>query len=190
MDKGPYAAFPHIVTDGIIIRKMVAADLDALYEICSNAAVYRYAPAFLHTDSRKTLETAIVNLGGRDFDRRKYIIAGICLPDSPDRVVGTAEMFDYDPETAMITIGYKVNEAMWGRGIATKAVAAMADYLFRDAGINRIQAFVMPENAASERVLLKNGFAREGVIRQGHFWKGKGVVDLALFARLRGAWEA
>jgi len=61
----------------------------------------------------------------------------------------------------------------------------MTDYLFNDIGLNRIQAFVMPENAKSLSVLRRNNFVEEGVIRQGHIWKGKGVVDLTLFSMLK-----
>ena len=82
-------------------------------------------------------------------------------------------------------IGYRVNERLWGRGIATKAVQAMTDYLFENVGINRIQATVMPENTKSKRVLEKNGFQREGLLRQAGFWQGKGIVDLEMYSRLR-----
>jgi ribosomal-protein-alanine N-acetyltransferase len=121
----------------------------------------------------------------RDFNKRKEIFLGICLNTEPDNIVGIAEMFDYSHDINMITIGYRLNESFWGRGIATKAVKAMTDYLFTDIGINRIQAFVMPENIKSQSVLVRNSFTREGLIRQGHIWKGKGVVDLILYSRLQ-----
>ncbi|EGW37168.1 ribosomal-protein-alanine N-acetyltransferase [Desulfosporosinus sp. OT] len=61
----------------------------------------------------------------------------------------------------------------------------MTDYLFNDIGINRIQAFVMPENIKSQNVLQRNCFVKEGIIRQGYVWKGKGVVDLILYSFLK-----
>jgi ribosomal-protein-alanine N-acetyltransferase len=33
-------------------------------------------------------------------------------------------------------------------------------------------------------VLERNGFVKEGIIRQGHIWKGQGVVDLILYSLL------
>lgn len=185
MSKSLYDEFPHIVTDELILRKMTEADLDALFEICCNDRVYEYCPQFLYTKSKPTLKTAIHNLGQRDFEKKRWIIAGICLSDKPEKIVGTAEMFDYDSEVNKITIGYKINESFWGQGIATKAVAAMIHYLFHCVGVNRVQAFVMPENTQSQKVLLKNGFTKEGLIRQGYVWKGKGAVDLLLFSLLK-----
>jgi ribosomal-protein-alanine N-acetyltransferase len=99
-------------------------------------------------------------------------------------------VFDCDPKVNMASIGYTLNEACWGRGLATQTVAALADYLFGTIQVNRIQAFVMPANVKSANVLLRNGFAQEGTIRQGAFWAGKGVVDLELYARLRGEHSA
>jgi len=183
--KNLFAEFPRITNGDVIIRKMIDSDLDSLFDICSNDNVYKYSPTFLYTKSQTTLKNAIEHLGGRDFEKKKHIIAGICLPDNSEKIVGTAEMFDYEKKVNMITIGYKINENFWGRCIATKTVSAMVDYLFNQIGMNRIQAFVMPENIKSQNVLMKNGFLKEGIIRQGHVWKGKGVVDLVLFSLLR-----
>ncbi len=42
----------------------------------------------------------------------------------------------------------------------------------------------MPENVKSQRVLEKNNFTKEGILRQSQFWKGIGVVDLIVYSRL------
>ena len=125
----------------------------------------------------------------RDFDKKKEIFLGITLNDNPAFLVGVAEMFDYNRDVNMITIGYRLNDQFWGKGIATKTVKAITNYLFNDIGLNRIQAFIMPENTKSLSVLRRNNFVEEGVIRQGHIWKGIGVVDLTLFSMLRSEYQ-
>lgn len=185
MSRDLYEQFPYIVTDDIVIRKMADSDLDALFEICSNDNVYRYTPDFLHTQSKTKLKTAIKNLGERDFTKKRWIIAGICLPDAPNYVVGTAEMFEFNKDVNMVEIGYRINETYWGQGIASRAVHAMVEFLFDEIGVNRIQAFVLPKNVNSQKVLLKNSFTKEGLIRQAHNWKGKGIVDLELYSLLK-----
>ena len=59
-------------------------------------------------------------------------------------------------------LGYYVDEAHTGRGIATDAVGLVLDFAFRAARLHRVQAAVMPRNIGSLRVLEKNGFRREG----------------------------
>ncbi|WP_167954802.1 GNAT family N-acetyltransferase [Anaerosporobacter faecicola] len=185
MSKELFDEFPRLISDEITIRKMELTDVEALEEICSNEAIFQYAPQFLYKNSKKLLETAIKNLGGRDFEKKRCIIGGIYLTTDPDRLVGMAEMFDYDKNLNMLTIGYKINEAYWNQGIATKAVSLMVHYLLKEVGVNRLQAFVMPENVASTKVLLKNGFTKEGVLRQANIWKGQGIVDLQVFSILQ-----
>jgi [ribosomal protein S5]-alanine N-acetyltransferase len=188
LSKNPYDQFPHIVTDEITLRKIVASDLDSLFEIYSNEKLFQYSPVMI----KKNKDTVANMIGHfeKDFQKRKEIFLGISLNSEPDSIVGVAEMFDYSQDVNVITIGYRVNDRFWGRGIATKAVKAMTDYLFSNIGINRIQAYVMPENIKSQNVLQRNGFLKEGIIRQGYVWKGQGLVDLILYSLLKSDMEA
>ena len=183
MIKNPYDQFPHIVTDEITLRKIVPADIDSLFEIYSNENLFIHSPSMLKKN-KGTVENMIGHFE-RDFNKRKSIFLGIVENSSPEYIVGVAEMFDYDHDINMITIGYRLNDRFWNRGIATKTVKAMTEFLINNIGINRIQAFVMPENLKSLNVLRKNNFIEEGLIRQGYKWKGKGIVDLILFSILK-----
>jgi ribosomal-protein-alanine N-acetyltransferase len=176
-----FDTFPYLKNNSVIIRKMNEADLDALEEITSNPNVYRYIPPFLYKKSRGNLMTEIRNLGGRDFDKKKLIIAGIYLCEKPDKLIGFAEMFDYKKRANQITIGYRINESYWHKGIATNTVKLMINYLCNDMGIQTLKAFVMPENVFSERVLIKNGFIKEPDSIQEKNWGGKEIVDLDVF---------
>ncbi len=85
----------------------------------------------------------------------------------------------------MVEIGYRINENYWNKGVATKVIRTMANYLFNEIGINRMQATVIPDNIYSAKSLMKNGFTKEGLIRQGNYWKGKGLVDLDMYSILK-----
>lgn len=180
-----YEKFPRIITGEILIRQLSEADADALFPVFSNDNMFRYIPDFLHTEDKEILRNAICHMNGRDFQERRWIVSGIFLREKPEEAVGTVELFGYSKDVNVVEIGYRVNERLWGQGIATKAVRAMTGYLFEDIGINRIQAAVIPENTVSKRVLEKNGFHREGLLRQVSFWQGKGIVDLEMYSLLR-----
>lgn len=51
--------------------------------------------------------------------------------------------------------------------------------------IDIIQAEVKPANEVSKKVLLKNGFIKEGLLRQAVLWSGKEVVDLEIYSILK-----
>ena len=72
----------------------------------------------------------------------------------------------------------------------TEALNAMIDYGFGEIDLNRIEAVVMPENAASIKILEKLGFRNEGLLAEYEQWGSKGFVDLCIFAMLRKAWSA
>ena len=63
------------------------------------------------------------------------------------------------------SIGYWVDGACAGRGIAPMAVAMAADYCFQRRGLHRLEINIRPENAASLRIVEKLGFRDEGVRR-------------------------
>jgi hypothetical protein len=52
-----------------------------------------------------------------------------------------------------------------GRGFGSRAVALLALWAVTTAGLARVEALVVPDNIASQRVLEKAGFQREGHLR-------------------------
>lgn len=180
-----FDAFPYLKNQKITIRKMVEQDVEALAEISDNDKVYKYIAPFLYRKSKNFLLTAIKNIGSRDFDKKKYIIAGIYLNDDPDKLVGLAEMFDYKEKANRITIGYRINEAYWHQGIATNAVELMTRFLSQEIGIDVIQGFVMANNIYSSKVLLKNNFKKENYVVQEKNWGGHDSVDVEVYTYVK-----
>jgi [ribosomal protein S5]-alanine N-acetyltransferase len=84
-------------------------------------------------------------------------------------------------------IGYWVGEPFWGRGIATEAVSLLVGLAFEQLGVRRLQAAVYGWNGASARVLEKNGFTREGCLRN-HVMRFGEVTDQFMYGLLREEW--
>ncbi|MEE1620451.1 GNAT family protein [Zafaria sp. J156] len=61
------------------------------------------------------------------------------------------------------SIGYWVDGARAGNGLAPDAVALAADFCFGTLGLHRLEINIRPENAPSLRVAEKLGFRDEGV---------------------------
>lgn len=173
--------FPYLENDKVIIRKMELNDVVALSEISNNENIYKYIPRFLYKKSNKELETAIKNLGGKNFKKKKYIIAGVYLKDNPNRLVGLAEMFDYKKRENKITVGYRLNEDYWNKKIATNVLKLMVEYLVNDVNIKTLQAFVMRENLYSSKVLLNNDFIKEDFTLQEKHWGTQETVTVDVY---------
>ncbi|KAF8084492.1 hypothetical protein N665_0716s0037, partial [Sinapis alba] len=81
-------------------------------------------------------------------------------------------------------IGYELSHEYWGKGIATRAVSIAVPRVFSDLShILRLQAFVQTQNKASQRVLEKVGFQREGLLRKYSYIKGA-IHDVFLYSLL------
>lgn len=60
------------------------------------------------------------------------------------------------------SIGYWVDGAVAGRGLAPTALAMLIDHCFGDVGMHRVEIDIRPENGPSLRVVEKLGLRREG----------------------------
>jgi RimJ/RimL family protein N-acetyltransferase len=85
-------------------------------------------------------------------------------------------------------VGYSVVSAYRGRGIATEAVGGLVEEGFVSAGLRRIRAYCVPENASSRAVLLRSGFQDDGMLPHGATVQGK-PVDVIVFSLERERWS-
>lgn len=86
-------------------------------------------------------------------------------------------------------LGYWIDHAEVGRGLATEAVRAVVGFAFEVAGLHRVQAAIMPRNERSVRLITRIGFRREGLAER--YLQIAGVwEDHALFAMTREEWDA
>ena len=95
----------------------------------------------------------------------------------------------HDIERFCAEIGYWLGEELWGRGIATEALALVTDHAFRELNFLRLFALPFVENAGSIRVLEKAGYIREAVLRSSAV-KSEEIRDQYLYARINPSWTA
>ena len=85
----------------------------------------------------------------------------------------------------MISFGFWLGEKYWGRGIITDAIKIYIKYIFSTLKkIQRIEASVYPWNEGSKKVLIKNNFKFEGILRKS-VQKDGNIIDKYMFSKLR-----
>ena len=99
-------------------------------------------------------------------------------------VVGGGTLHHLDLERRIVEIGYFVLPYARRRGIATTIARLLAEHAF-SIGIERVAAYVNVGNTASERVLERAGFTREGIVRSMPKPDGR-RIDKTLFSLLPG----
>lgn len=125
-------------------------------------------------------------------DAERFI--GMCLKHDPAQVLAIEFNGEYagniglypgeDVYRKSAEIGYFIGEPYWGRGIMTRAVILMVEYGFRNFDIVRIHTGVFEYNTASQRVLEKCGFKKEGVFEKS-VYKNNRLWDEVRYALVK-----
>jgi RimJ/RimL family protein N-acetyltransferase len=92
------------------------------------------------------------------------------------------------PSGGKLEIGYALVPSERGKGYCTEAVQLMVDFLFLSRETMRIQATTDTRNLASQKVLERTGFKREGALRKYIFVRGE-LRDAYLYSILREEWK-
>ena len=99
---------------------------------------------------------------------------------NPVRTIGLNKI---DLKNGHAEIGSFIGKECWGKGFATEAVGLMTDYAFSHMNLRKIYATVNDGNAASSRVLEKNGFSLVGRMKSHNHLPGLGFVDNLIYER-------
>lgn len=75
--------------------------------------------------------------------------------------IGTCA-FKGPPVDGVVEISYAVDEEHQGKGYATELAGALFAFAAASSGVVKVIAHTLPSGAASQRVLLKNGFTPAG----------------------------
>ena len=149
-----FSEIPCISGNGLELKRITQKDADALKEMVSSEAVYKLEPTFLFEKKYEDINYVIDHL--YDEALEESLLLGIYEDDS---FCGIAEMYGYKEKIHKISVGFRLPERCWGRGIASRALGLMVDYIYSKTDIEIIQASSLPENHGSARVLEKNGFS-------------------------------
>lgn len=160
--RGPLRRAPSFLeTARLVLRRPRAADAQAIFErYASDPEATRYLSWPTHTDLEDT--RAFVAFSDAEWERwpaGPYLIESRA---SGALLGGTGLAFE---TTYRAATGYVLASDAWGHGFATEALEAIVT-LAPTLGVRRLHAICHVGHRASERVLQKGGFAREGVMRR------------------------
>lgn len=153
-----FEQMPRIEGPRLVLREMVDADAPALEELACSEAVYRYLPTFLYEQKLDDKHLVIARMREECFETRESILLAVCPADGSGQMLGIAEMYAFEERKPKVSIGYRLLERWWGRGIATEVAGMLKRYLMDETDVRTITGHVMVENVASANVLKKNGF--------------------------------
>ena len=155
--------FPELKTKRLTLRQIAEADAAEYYRSLSALPVTSTWSESVESQSAEKARNAIRTYNNY-FDRTKTIIPW-ALAGKDGKVLGFVKLFSIQ-NRSKAEIGYWLAKPQWGKGLMTEALEAIVAFGFGPLGLHRIYATTHVDNQASQRVLERVGFMKEGVLRK------------------------
>jgi [ribosomal protein S5]-alanine N-acetyltransferase len=174
--------FPLLPTPRLLLRQLTADDIPALVRYANNPNIARYVLNIPHPYGEPEAVFRIGYVVQGFKAKSRYVFA--IYHKQRGEIIGEISLH-LDSLQPIAQLAYWVGEPFWGQGIATEATAAILQYGFYKLGLAFVFAECVEENAASQRVLLKNGMEKMGTsgavlqfkITNGQFEAGQEGAD-------------
>ena len=169
-----------LTTNRLHLRKITKEDAPAIFSYFSNPEVTKY----YGMETLTTIEQAehLVRHFATILEGNKGMRWAIELKERPG-LIGTIGFNLLSIAHKRAEIGFELHPDFWGRGIVGEAVEIIVRFGFEELKLNRIGATVFIDNKASQQVLIKQGFEREGLLRQYMVQSGN-AHDVYTYAKI------
>ncbi|MBV9282234.1 MAG: GNAT family N-acetyltransferase [Chloroflexi bacterium] len=120
--------------------------------------------------------SALEEVRARRDDSRKYIIE-----TTEGQAIGQIDYYNLVWEERSAWVSIQIGEPdYWGGGYGTDAMRTLLRYLFGQLGLHRVSLNVHASNLRAQRSYKKNGFVKEGVLRDWHYVNGEWVDGVVM----------
>ena len=177
--------FPILETDRLVLREITPEDAENIFTYLSDKEVMKYyglAPF-------QSVDEALDEIAWYQSIRENNtgIRWGITLKGKGE-VIGSCGFLNIVSQHFRSDIGFELSKDYWGQGIAQESIEAVIKYGFEQLNLQRIQALIEPPNEASQKLVERQGFIKEGLLRNYEFTSGK-FDDLYMYSLLKEDFE-
>lgn len=176
-----FSPFPNLETNRLILRRLNSSDVNEILALRSNPEIMKFIPRPLMKTNEEALE--FIATMDENIDSNSVINWAITSKET-DKLIGMIGFYRMKPENYRAEVGYILSADFHGQGIITEALKRVIPFGFEEMGLNSIVAVIDPQNFASEKVLLKNNFVKEGHFKEDTFFEGK-FLDSVFYSLLK-----
>ena len=171
---------PPLEDGTVALRRWHQADRGALVEACQDPEIPRWTAVpspYGAGDAREYLARA-------EIDRRSGRELGLAVVEADGgTLLGSCGLARFDWQDRKAEVGYWVAAAARRRSVGSRATGLLARWAIAELGMERVELLANPLNEASQRLALRAGFTREGLLREYRRRKGQ-REDLIMFSLL------
>jgi len=160
-----------IQAEKIYLRALEPNDLELLYQMENNLSVWDVSNTI--TPFSRDILKLFLETAHQDIFTNKQLRLMICL-NSNHAVVGTVDLFDFDPHHLRIGIGILIIENFRKQGFAHEAIKLSLDYCFNTLLVNQVFCNISDKNIESIKLFEHSNFIFAG---NKKVWNRIGVND-------------
>ena len=163
----------------LMLRALEPTDLDVLYRWENDEELW-HTSATITPFSRKQLWDYIENYDGDIF--RTHQLRLMIVEVATYKVVGTLDLFDFDPINSRASVGILIDKEFQGQGYGKMALNLIEDYCKKHISLNQLVATVSVDNERSLALFRSLEYSEVGVMR---WWlkRGNQYCDAILFQK-------
>lgn len=153
-------------TKNLMLRTLDAADAEKVLQYFdrNRAFLKQWEPVRDEEFYTADYHRVLLEAEQAEMDAGRMIKFWIFKKHEPERVIGSIAFSNIVRGSFWSCfLGYRLDAQEAGKGYMTEAVRKGAELMFSEYGLHRIEANIIPRNAASLRVVTKAGFSNEGL---------------------------
>ncbi|OZQ87981.1 hypothetical protein CA598_16025 [Paenibacillus sp. VTT E-133291] len=176
--------FVELITDRLILRGYTSSDSSFYEELEQNPLSYKYentAP-----DAQQIKNDFLSILSQATNDPRQYYDLAICRKLDMKLIGNISIKLNWE-EIREWEMGWVLLPDYWKMGYATEAVKSMIGYAFKSLNAHRVVAYANAENVQSEKVMIRAGMFKDGVLRETRFCNQQWCNEI-IYSSLEQEW--
>jgi len=144
----------------IYLEKMLAQDFDFFFVLTGNEKIMATITgrALSKEEAQKKFNSLL-----RNNELHKSFGSFKVIDAASSQVIGFSKLEITREKTQEAELGYMLLPEFWGRGLGNEIAETLLDVAISDPNLIRVYANTDPNNVASRKILMKNGFTSEEV---------------------------
>jgi ribosomal-protein-alanine N-acetyltransferase len=173
--------FEEIITDRLILRKFTQESFDSIY---SDMSQDEQLDILGLNSIKKLLEEKEKYKKGLSTYNKKFLYHQL-IDKKTSAIIGWCGFHIWYTDHNRAEIGYGLfDDNFKSKGIMSEAIVSIVNYGFNNMNLERIEAFVSPNNTHSIKLLKRMKFKKEGFLKHHYFHNNK-MEDDIIFALLK-----
>ena len=171
--------------EGVLLRPIVAADVDALARVAFDPAIWKFFVTSIQTrdDLQRFVEEAV------ESTRAGTALAFTVVDKASGTVAGSTRFGNLSARDQRVEVGWTwLGRGFQGTGANTRCKRLLMAYAFEQQNVQRTEFKTDVLNQPARRALLKVGCTEEGVLRSHTLMPGGRRRDTIYYSVLAAEW--